>query len=584
MPLRETLHDDDVDKPGGSILLKNKFSLMGSGAIGISIECDALRIAESCSGHVMRCAEFPYPVGTAPDTDAFALFLKDRLTAFCPRYRHLPVWVSSGIPDLQVRYLLLPPAASGAVGDMVYWAFRKDLPFVVSQTLFDYDVEMHSGSAANARMHVMAYTAPREEVESLAAMLGQAQIHPAGIVIPPFPIRNLVRLEDTVSGGASLCVFAGAEATTLLIVRDGHVHACRVFKTGMNALLGVVAEHVPGLAPASALVRVDAALSAPAPGAVDMQIRDVVKRILQQIELSLSVYMNEHVGESVDNLHVMGSIAGIEAFTSLLEERLGLSVKHVSLPAACFPDGVDSADCFPRDTLPDRMALAAGAALSRREHMPNLLYTCRERETLARRARWSAFSLMLAALGVALLHLAHSVCGHMNLQLQHCLGAEQNRLVRFTPHVDQAMLAGMASKTLSDGLLLKRLAAHWLPFAVFHPLMEQLSPDIQLSALSYTAVGVGDAARVPRNASSTSGGKTAVLAIRGVVDGEPALQRSKLASFAMRLEDTPLIEHARTVRISDGAEGDADVLSFEIEASLVDAPMANAASEKEVDP
>jgi len=542
-------------------------------------------LAECHRGRVVRCAEFAYPAGTAPDTVGFEHLLKDRLAAFCPRYRHLPVWVSDGLPGLQVRYLQLPSVAAGAVDDMVYWAFRKDLPFVAVQTLFDYDVEMVAGPSASAKMHVMAYTAPRQEVAALGALLGRAQIHPAGIVIPPFAMRNLVRQEGTISSGTSLCVFAGAEATTLLVAKDGRVHACRLFKTGMNALLGAVADHVPGLTQAQALKRIDAALSAPAPDAVDRHIRDVLERILQQIELSLSVYINEQAGEAVEGVHVMGAMAGIGAFGSLLEERLGLAVQHVSLPASLSPDLVYSDTGLAQDTVADRMALAAGAALSRREQMPNLLYTRRERETRVRHARWSALMLLLIALVVALLHVAHSVCGYGNVQLQCRLDTEQKRLATFSSSVDQAMLAAMADKAIADGLLLKRLAAHWLPFAVFRPLTEQLLPDVRLSGVTFTAAGVCEAARQSAHASSRGGARTtAVLNIRGVVDGDPALQRSKLASYAMRLEDTPLIAHARTITIADGSGEGADVLSFEIEAELVPLPMVTATSVKGVEP
>lgn len=564
-------------------MLKTMSSMAGVRSIGISIECDALRMAESRAGRVVRGAEYLYPAGLTVGTEAFAIFLKHSLRLFAPRYRHLPVWVSDCLPGLQIRYLTLPAVASRAVGDMVYWAFRKDLPFVASQTIFDYDVEMQSGASGSASMHVMAYTAPRQEVGALAALLGSVQIRPAGIIIPPFALRNLVRQQGAIGTGAYLCVYAGADATTLLVIKDGRVHSCRLFKTGMNALLGIVADRTPDCTQAEALKRIGAALVMKEPGPFDMQIREVMERILQQIELSLSVYMNEHAGEAVDRLQVMGAIAGIEAFTRLLEERLGVAVQHVSLPAAAFT-AADAADPGRSgDALPDRMALAAGAALSRREHMPNLLYTCRDREVLARHTRWSVLTVLLVALLAALLHLAHSVCGHCNLQLQRRLAVEQTRLEAFSPPVDQTMLAGMASKALTDGLLLKRLAAHWLPYAAFRPLADQLLPDIRVSGITFTAASAGGGARAAGNASARGGCKTAVLNIRGVVEGDPALQRSKLASYAMRLEDTPLIAQARTIKSADGMEA-ADVLAFEIEAELVESPMVKDPSVKEVGP
>jgi len=531
---------------------------MSATVIGISVETDALRLAESHAGRVVRCVSKAYPPGGGPGSEGFAAFLRQTLTGFSAHWRRVPVWAVGHCASLQTRFLTVPTGRRREVGDMAYWAFRKDLPFDAGQTLFDYGIE--GGDAAGDKTHVTAYTALREEVAALQALFAKAGIQLTGVVIPPFAMRAMMLADMDNHAGTRFGICAGEDASTVIILRDGKVCSSRVFKTGMQALLGGVREAEPDLAPAVACERMQAVLASgdggEAASAQEKRIREVFDRLLQQIERTLHAYLNEHPGDTIAGMYVMGPLARFPVLTEEMRTRYGVEVWG---PPVVPGGGAVAADG-------SLTALAAGAALAHPDRTPNLLCVSARRDQVARRSWLSILAALLLGLVGALLHLSKGVVEHANVRLARSLEGERARLAVYRPVVDERMLQALLAVRVAEQATWKGHAQRWLAPAVLHAL-GPLTPDTL--RLTSVELALGEAVAPTRSAARGEGiARGGLLKLAGMVRGVQDAQRSTLAAYALRLEDSPLFHNASVRSVTDGQAGAEPVVLFEMELDI----------------
>ncbi len=523
-------------------------NLLNRTSIGVSIETDAVRLAVARHGRVIRCDSIAYPPGVSPGSEAFPAFLRRCLSGFSSRWRQAAVWATGSLPSVQIRYLSLPPRKGGSMTDMVYWSFRKDLPFEADKTVFDYGVE--AGGTGGEGLRVTAYTTERGDIERFMAPFRAAGADLAGVVIPAFAMRAVMQASPGDDGGTRIGLFTGDDASTLILMKAGRVQLSRVFKTGMQTLLAGVHEHEPGLSDAEAYRRVKALADAGGATAAGggLPVREAFERLVQQIERSMAAYLNDYPGETFVGLHVMGAVAGLAPLTGLLRERLGLPVQALDIPA----------------NEPAQAGLAAGVALSREADTPNLLAPCHRREQAERGSWWSLLVALLLGLGLALLHLAHGVIEHGNRDLENRLTHERSRLEAYPLRLDEPMLRALTAQGLAEGQAVKQSVRRWLPLALLQELAALTPETVSLTGLE-AAFPSGEAPVAVRGRARQAQGTGPVLTLRGVVRGSREAQRSLLAAYALELEQSPLFERADTVRTVDGVQGVEPVLIFHLE-------------------
>ncbi len=532
--------------------------------IGISVETDAVRLAESRGGKVIRCAEYPYPSGVTPQGEAFPTFLRRCLSGFSSSWQRASIWATGSLPSLQIRYLALPPQPrGGSVTDLVYWTFRKDVPFDTAGTVFDYGIEDSGGPDG---MRVSAYTVDRAEFERFTAPFTQAGIRLAGVVIPSFAMRALLRVQDGAESGARLGLFTGEDASTVIMVKDNRVRLSRVFKTGMHAILADIREREPGLTPAEAYRR---ACELPADEEAARPVGEVIDRLVQQIERTIAAYLNEHPGETVSGLHVMGPVAGFDLLKAALHERLGIEVLPLSLPG-------DAGGLA---------ALAGGASLSRPDSTPNVQAPCSRREKEARGSWWSLLIALLLGLVLALLHLTRGVLHHANDQLERRLAGETAKLAAYSVRLDAPMLQALAARTTAESVVLRQMTRRWLPLAALGELGRLTPEPIRITGIDAT-FATGTEAPVATRGRVRRTSQGAVLKLQGLVRGPQDTQRSLLAAYALKLEKTPLFARADVAHVSAGMEGAEPVLLFgmELTTEALSRPAVAAPAVKEAQP
>lgn len=503
-------------------------------SVGIAVEPDAIRFSRSVRGSVVASRTVGLPAGVDAGAPGFGKYLRQELARFAPGWRRCSLWLCSGVNSLQMRHLSVQKVKAGALPNLAYWTFRKDLPFDAKRSVFDFGQEP---LGEEAKWRLTAYTASRSDVEEVAQSLGEAGVRLTGIVIPAFAMRAVLadysaRKGDEVWFG----VHAGEDVSTAVVMSAGRMMSARVFKTGMNTVFGMLRERYAGQPLAEVYPKL-----AEGDGTEDRElVESVVDRFGQQLDRTMSAYLSEHRGARVAGLVVMGSLGAVPDLVGRLKEALGV-------PAI--------------DTITDVEApalLSAGASLARIDETPNLLFPAARR---ARVNRWSWYSLVLA-LVLGGLTLAFSVMSgvlrHANEQLGRKVEAAEAALAVYQPKLSEAMLAPMVADVEADQLEMKRMAKRWLVPAVIQSLAgvtpDEIHPDV-LNLLT-------DAPNPGK------GGRRALIQLNGRVVGEGAQQRSVLAAYALTLEGVSLFERAEVKEATESTEDDIASLLFKMEITL----------------
>ena len=556
----------------------------GQCTLGVHLDLDSLRVVEVNRGRIARWFCVPYPDGLQLDSKEFPAFLKVRLAEFYSVLRRPFTWVVGPTPSLQVRFLSLPKVRPRQVPNLVYWTYRKEIPFDAAQTVFDYGLEggdsPSSGSAK--KMDATAYTVAQPEVDALVGLFTHAGIHVDGIVIPSFAMRNLFQSQS--AGGhaeTAMGLYVGEDSSSIMFVRGKQVVSHRLFKTGMNVMLDVLRDRYPDWSPVNAYRIVRAALEPGAPEAPppaglaaddSKQIREAVHaafgRLVQQVERSMSAYMVGRT-EEIKNIYVLGPMAGIGSLVQELGNKLGVNSQPLDLfRTAQFVDK-SSATRGPGEA--GMMSIALGAALSDRARTPNLVYTYVKRNLEASGVRAKKMLLAVGIVGVALMIGAGQMAYRANDRTRRELKTCMENIQRYPPIPDRAMVQRMSDKAVANSVQMKRMALRNLPMAALNQLALLTPEDVRLYVLVLEPEGIGSAAarHAKKTRSADAGADPAIrIHMEGLVLGELGAQESKLASYQLRLEDADLFEGTRLLRAEAGVEGSEPVLMFELDMQI----------------
>ncbi len=552
----------------------------GRCVVGVHLDIDSLRVAEVSRGRVARWSCVSYPAGLSPDSPEFPAFLKKNLAEYHSAFRRASIWVVGPLPSLQVRFLSLPRVRPRQLSNLVYWTFRKEIPFDPKQTIFDYDVESEASTpgASKKTTEATAYTVAKSDAQAIVDLFAAAGYPVDGIAISSFALRNLFGIRPLAAAGPALGLYVGGNSSSLLFFKGKQVVAHRVFKTGMNVMLDVLRDRHPDWSPARTYQAIREALAAaPSPEPLAEPVPDETVRIaetvhvafdrlIQQVERSITAYLAGKSDEEIQNIYVAGSMAGLTGLVKELGVKLGLA----SLPLDLFRPGLLEAGVKPPEGPEEAgmMAVALGAAFSDPAHTPNLLHTYVERAQEARRARWRLAGGVVGIAGLIVLAATGGWIGRRN----HCLRSElesvQSQIRQYAPYPDRAMIQAMLREATANSLQMKSMAARSLPAAALNQLALETPRDIRLTSI----VLERDAG--PKTGKRSKDTEAAAPKIRiqlqGMVLGSPGSQESKLASYVLRLEGAEMFERVWLNRSEEGREGGEQVLLFDLEMKMDD--------------
>lgn len=225
------------------------------------------------------------------------------------------------------------------------------------------------------------------------------------------------------------------------------------------------------------------------------------------------------------------------------------------------------------------MSIALGAALSEKSQTPNLTYTYVKRMKEASSARAKRMLIGAGLIGVALMMGGGYVVRLANKETRGKLKACMGQIQQISPAADRAMIQRLSDRAAANSAQMKAMALRSLPVAVLNQLALLTPEEIRLvsAVLEPGEVGPAKKSATRKKHANATDPPAMSLRIEGMVFGELGAQESKLASYQLRIEDSPLFESVVLRRSESGAEGVDPVLLFELEMQVEDLAVPPAA-------
>lgn len=542
----------------------------------------------------------PFNAGLSEETPEFDDFLKSSLTEFCGPLKEFKIWSIMSAVRADVRYFLIPKVAKKQIEKTVYWKLKKEAGFDEKETIFDFRVQDEVIEKGVAKIVVIAYTAPKKEVEETKSLFLRIGFPLAGISIAPFAIQNLLKTGWIPAPDQTVTNFHIAhDWSRINIFFKGNLVMTRGIKTGVNSMIESLMERfnksrkpfslemtgqeerpLVGDFDAEDMMNIGQArkaLFSLNPDSPPLSEQDIgfqlkkeeilemispaVGRLVRQVERTFGHYTTTFKTESVGKIYTSGGIHFYGPLIDYIGERLGIDTeiddplnpaKNPFLGAVTPPDSVSDRAPF---------ALAVGMALSDNIRTPNFIFTYKDKKkhvsiTRIKQCISVAFMLTIVISVGFLWWLAGS-----GEKKKAELARLNQQLNQYTPCVNKDSILQMAARLKKKHQSLKEYSKKLVANAAIGELSALTPSNIRL--LSITA----DLGTVSANKSMDAEKR---LVVDGIIVGKSEMFETFLVGYMMRLESSPVFSAPAVNKGAIepyGEEG--DVLYFTIELKLV---------------
>jgi Tfp pilus assembly PilM family ATPase len=298
-------------------------------------------------------------------------------------------------------------------------------------------------------------------------------------------------------------------------------------------------------------------------------VEPALERLVRQVERTFDHFVEVLGNDRIERLFFSGDICTNQRLMDYVETQLGLPGQLLDPLAPDIPwlSGKD----VPEATA-DRLNynLVVALALCHNAYTPNLLYTFKDKENerqIARQAR-----IIYVASGVVLALLAGFYLWNNAVvrSREADLAALQTQLSGYAPQVDKMLLLQFASKAKIANQEQRDLARRYEGLAVLRELSGLTPENVRIVAVSLEMGPAGPAkegAKAPAGSKDQTSGR--LLVIDGFVTGGEQAFESSLASYLVRLENSPMfgppLVHKRS---EDNLGGQGHVLRFVLHVAL----------------
>lgn len=298
-------------------------------------------------------------------------------------------------------------------------------------------------------------------------------------------------------------------------------------------------------------------------------IEPAVERLVRQVERTFDHFVEVLGNDRIERLFFSGDICTNQRLLDYVEAQLGLPGQLLDPLAPDIPwlSGME-APAAAADRLNYNLVVAL--ALCDNSYTPNLLFTYKDKEN-RRRVAFQARAIYSAA-GALLALLAGFYFWNSAIvrDLQADLDGYQAQLAGYAPQVDNLLLAQLAAKAAGANQGQRDLSRRFEGLAVLRELAGLTPENVRIVAVDLElgpARNGRDEARGEAAARDQTSGR--LLVIDGFVTGGEQAFESSLASYLVRLENSPLfgppLVHKRS---EDTMSGQGRVLRFVLHVAL----------------
>ena len=532
----------------------------------------------------------------------FHQFLRSALVKFCGPHRNIELWATISSARVETRHLKIPKVPQKQVANSVFWTYQRLSAFNDKETIFDFDVLGEIEEAGARKMSVMAFIAPRQEVEDLRGLFARAGFALTGISIVPFAFQTLLRTGRIRSHGAAVSsLYIGRDWSRIDIFSGDSLVLSRGIKAGIRTMADALQKEIEqnwfelsmAKSPTSDLNRIHAikqrlkqeldaahnvffgAIHAEAGSEpndkqlavreerIFQMIRPALERLVRQMERTIRHFALNFDNIRVEKIYVSSGVRTHPRILDYIGNELGLPVEIVSP----FADGTD---LVPLRELPgsrpeqNAFAPAMGMAMATNPATPNFLFTHKDKGKASNTRQINRGIYAACAVGV-LLCIGTAFWQEQQIQARDTrkLGL-QTQLSAFQVRVDRNLILKLVDQARAQNQSIQGIGSNYLGVGVLGEVANVTPPNIRLLGVS---AKFGAAGKPAPGAKPEPPKK--VLVLDGVITGDRMSLESDLAGYLMTLKNSPLFKQPTITRKAVEMLDNRQVMRFTAQMELV---------------
>ncbi|MCP3950615.1 MAG: pilus assembly protein PilM [Desulfobacterales bacterium] len=530
------------------------------------------------------------------DSAEFVKLLKKSVKQLAGKYKAPSLWATISSADVETKFLQIPKVPPKQVPNAVRWAYQKETSIGSSQ-VFDFQVIDDTFADGEQKTNVIAYTAPRGEINATQDLFNKAGRPLKGISIVPFAIQNLLRAGWIESAGKNVCMlFIGRDWSRIAIFSRNVLILSRDIKAGVRSMVQAILEtldsrseltaepltmvapeeEIPSkpLAASPNLVKAEklfAEFLDAGPAAEEAlpdqkreklifgMVKPALDRVIRQVEMTLEHFSLKFDSHPIDNVYISGELSSKKNIARYIGKELGLQVEPMdpfsSLPEASAPESAGELA-----QAGDIYVPAAGMALSENKNTPNFIFTYvhKSRKAFAKR-----FNQVANAVFIGLLCVAMGVFYYQSEKvnaIKEKTKPLKTELAAYSPRLDRNLMASVTGKTVMKMKTYNAAANYYLPAAVIAELIAITPDNVKLTSVQ-AILGSVVSQQIEKS------GK--VLNIEGRIYGNSRFFEKNVTAYLVSLKKSSFFKQPKVKEKKILETGEGEVLRFVLSMSII---------------
>ncbi|MBW2146817.1 MAG: type IV pilus assembly protein PilM [Deltaproteobacteria bacterium] len=487
-------------------------------------------------------------------------------------------------PQVAFRRMPIPKIPSRELRQSIFWAVRKEIPFSLDDTLFDYHIMAEVVDQDVKKLDTLVVAAETSLIDSIYQIIKRAGLRLDAITSIPMALWNLQRA-ISMSSGQQPAVFLdiGYRTTTFTFFDAGKLTFTReVFTAGQS--LAPLAEGLPhteetppggqeSRLPGEKMRESDVLPPIMGDAGVDgmTATRTLDKdspalgRLINEINRSMDYYQSCYPDAPLEPMYISGGVSCMQGFDKLLSQRLCLEVRRLN-PFSCLRPGTQFLEADLSESVFPLYGIAVGLALDDGRGINLLPKEQRTRTEIA----LDHFVLPAGAATASIALLMAALFGYytaMSEKTQKTLSELQ------AGHQNLTRLEMAEARLLADQesqLDVTRRIVSYINYRASRApaIMKELSRITPAEISLDTAIIDKKNNNALPGTSSSPDNNNLFLELKGSVFGIPSLQGAVLTKFMLALNESPFFSFPRIISQSrEDGSGEAR-LNFNLECRM----------------
>ncbi len=574
--------------------------------IGVDIGHNFLRLVKTnrSSDNKWKLLDYkcvPVSSHAQKETSEFAGFLKSEISQFCNSLNKTEIWAVMSAASVNIRHIKIPKTAKKYIENAVLYAVRKEEPFNEKEMMLDFEVREEIIGQDVPKLAVMAYTAPRHEIEEIKKLFSGIGFQLTGIATAPFAIQNIFRsgwvpsLKETVA-----TLFIGNDFSRIDIFSEGSLVMTRDIKAGTNSMIESLAEMCGGgregaseTGNSQAAVGMEQARKIFFSLSPDYQpiaekdagyglkkeeifkmVLPALERLTRQAERTFEHYTVNLGNEKISKIYISGIMNGYSPIVDYIGSQLGIESK-VFDPLAMWSSSAPVYSDIKDLSISDRVAFAPalGIALSSNDYTPNVLFTYKNKMEKADVASFNRgiFGASIVAALICIAIFAYQV-NAISRQKTALVKIEKQFSEQNIPNIPtgQDAVTQMVSDINRQKTVLKEYSKRYTGMAVISELSAITPQSIRLINLKVNIGGAasgektGEGVKKEQAAGAPAKETAEDVLIDGIVLGARNMLEADLRSYVMKLESSPIFSGVSVQKSNFEPHKNGDILHFTV--------------------